>query len=499
MRVTEDELGSPPVYLISSELPGCGSTTLARDLTESIGTPEMRPHTVFVGQVIRKALGVTSDDELVARLKEINDPNHFDPLIYGALPTDQVCIVEGKLATTAGPHFLSDRETVSVTLESSPLFSAKRVMEREGAGPNSTCDMLLEKDGNGRMLHLLGNIATRSDHDRRLREKLTHTESTRAHKELVFDTRMMSAKEITAAILGNGNFEDYVPEWELNALEGALRTISDIGMALRKKIIPNDREHFEHQKEAIQYNLERLAITLSPLGIAEIRKSLREALIDCWYGLMMKEIPRYFVDKQGILQYDIESHSWSPEYYKVAEGWPTITSHLRGKTVLDPFAGSGTLMSLLVARGIPKEAYYSDLSYAGGKTINGSGYWYQPQLNVEASRLLFDTLPSWYRPDFSIVKGFITANAFGIPLKDNAVDYVFADPPYGKNLNDGGIGVLFGSIKELVRVSREGAILLVPVDWLKELRSGDIRVTQLTKDVSRGHSGFPVCYIKVEK
>lgn len=96
-----------PIYLISADLPGCGSTTLTRGLAENISSEYgIEPHVIQIGNALREALGVTNEVELQERLKEINDPYAFDPQFYGDLPDDRPCIIDGKLATTVGPSTL---------------------------------------------------------------------------------------------------------------------------------------------------------------------------------------------------------------------------------------------------------------------------------------------------------------------------------------------------------------------------------------------------------
>jgi 16S rRNA G966 N2-methylase RsmD len=244
--------------------------------------------------------------------------------------------------------------------------------------------------------------------------------------------------------------------------------------------------------------MDRLSVMTHPAGIAEVRATLKKSIADCWFGLMMKEAPRFFADEEGKPIIDKDSKSWTPEFYKVAEGWPVLSSLLKDKKILDPFAGAGTLINLLVARNIPESAVMSDIAYNGGKPVDKEGHTYLPVLNNQISQLLFDNLPSWYKPDFTPIRGYVTASANQLPLKDNAFDYVVADPPYGRNCATGGIGLLLGSINEFNRVATEGSILMVPVDWVKEISAAGHNVTLLTKDVSRGHSKLPVCYILVE-
>jgi 16S rRNA G966 N2-methylase RsmD len=489
-----------PVILISANLPGCGSSTVAEMLGGQISSDlGVDVHTRFIGQELRRIHGAKNDQELRAKLSEINDPESYDAQIYADLPTDVPCIFEGKLATAAGPQFLedTDRPILSVNLISKPLFSAKRISTREGA----TMAELFSEHPDAGLLENLRGVDERATHEESLRQKIGGTAAQGGRLQITestFDTSRLSAQEVVDSITGSTERLDHVPAWELAALNDTLRTLTLVGLDTRASMLPQDKIHFEHQLESIGYNIDRLGMTLNAQGLEQIRADLKKCIIDCWFGLMLKKTPRFLsAAETGEITYDTVSHKWSPEYYKIAEGWPTLSTMLKDKVVLDPFAGAGTLMNLLVARDIPKSAIMSDISYPGGETIDGNGH-YSPELNAQAALLLFDELPSSYKPDFDPIVGYITADARNMPYADNCVDYVFADPPYGKNKSGAGLGVLFGSIAEFNRVAREGSILMVPITWVEEIKGAGHSVKQLTRDVSGGKSGLPVCYVLVE-
>jgi 16S rRNA G966 N2-methylase RsmD len=342
-------------------------------------------------------------------------------------------------------------------------------------------------------------INRRASHDKDLRGKIESENS--AFDNLMhyrIDTSKASTSEIIEYFTGTANFADRVPEWEAQALRETLATLAHLHVMLDGTVHPNDVTHFEHQFESIRFNMDRLSVMTHPTGIESVRGDLKKAITDCWFGLMMKEAPRFFSNAEGDTTLDTESQSWTPEFYKIAEGWPVLSTLLKDKQILDPFAGAGTLINLLVARNIPESAVLSDIAFSGGKPVDKEGHTYLPALNNQISQLLFDNLPSWYKPDFTPIKGYVTANANKLPLKDDCIDYVVADPPYGKNCATGGIGLLLGSISEFNRVAREGSVLMVPVEWVKEIEAAGHTVTLLTKDVSRGHSKLPVCYILIE-
>lgn len=498
-------LGHDPVILISARLPGSGSSTMAHSLADHITKQtNTEPGVLYFGQELRKQLGVTNDDELVARLREIPDPTVYDEPIYTGLPKGAAQIVEGKYATVAGPLHVKDRPVVSIDLTSNPLVSAKRVLQREGVDlidllSNTSPDEFLQ-----RLLQITKRAGFEQGQRSRVQEASQEIPTNPNHLQLTFDTSRHLPEEIIGYLNGScpelGTAPNNVKDWELKALETTQAKLASLGVHQHRQMHPNDLRHFEYQLEAIRYNMDRLSITLDPDGVAKLREDIKHAITDAWYGMMMKKVPRFFVDTEtdGIA-FDTISQHWSPQYYKLAEAWPILSTALKDKSVLDPFAGAGTMMNLLIARGIPSQALYSDIAYPGGATLQDTSYNYLPTYNVVASQLLFDNLPSWYRPDFSPVLGHVTADAKALPLKDEAVDIVFSDPPYGKNLNDGSLEFMIECLPELMRVSKEGAILMIPMKWLNGLQESQVPFRQLTQDVSHGVSHFPVCYIKIDK
>ena len=491
-------IGQNPVFLVSADLPGCGSTTLVKGLAERIASEyATEPHVIQIGNALREALGVTNEVELQQRLEEIGDPQSFDPQFYGDLPNDRPCIIDGKLATEVGPQYIDpeSRPIIKINLTSQPLVSAKRVLQREGS---QFSDIFRAQDDGAALLAQLAMIRRRASHDSDMRDTVRTDEVTDNTFEYRIDTSKVSITEIIEYFTGTANFNAEVPEWEFQALRETLATLAQLHIMLDGTVHPNDVTHFEHQFGSIRYNMDRLSVMTHPAGIAEVRADLKKSITDCWFGLMMKEAPRFFADKEGTPIIDTDSKSWTPEFYKIAEGWPILSSLLKDQKILDPFAGAGTLINLLVARNIPESALLSDIAFNGGKPVDKEGHTYLPVLNNQISQLLFDNLPSWYKPDFSPIQGYVTANANQLPIRDDSFDYVVADPPYGRNCATGGIGLLLGSINEFNRVATKGSILMVPVEWVKEISAAGHVVTQLTKDVSRGHSKLPVCYILVE-
>ncbi|HEU5187483.1 MAG TPA: hypothetical protein VFT87_03190 [Candidatus Saccharimonadales bacterium] len=485
-----------PIYLISADTPGSGSTTFVQGMSESVAARyDVKPHTIHVGQTIREMTGVFERDELQDRINETGNPQIFDYAIYSSLPTDRPCIVNGELATTLGPQYIdSDRPIICIDLVSQPLIAAKRVLEREG---NTVADIFRgDPPRISGQLALTNTRIAQAENMRSWASSIAKVDNPRVYR-FTADTSKFSAPELIERCSGNGDFSQYVPEWEYLALQDTLATLADLRAKLGDKVHRIDVTHFNYQYEAIQYNTERLRVVLYPEGIAEVRATLRKAIVDCWFGLTMKEIPRFFEDQDGNTVLDTESGAWTPNFYKIAEAWPALSTILKDKAILDPFGGAGTLVNLLVARDIPSLAIMSDLAYKGGVPINDAGNTYLPGLNGQAARLVFDSLPSWYRPDFSPIKGYVTADARNLPFVDNAVDYIVGDPPYGRRHPTGGIDLLMSVLDECGRVSREGSIFLVPFEWPEQIERAGYKVERLTNEVSRGLSKHPVCYIKV--
>lgn len=497
-----------PVFLISGELPGTGSTSVAEQITSVIHQHSgILPFKRNFGEEMKHYLNVHNEAELSKALDEIPNPQLFDEQFYTDVPADRPAVLEGKLATRLGPEYLTDgRPLVRVSLTAAELFSAKRILAREGYGIESIFGVY-DRRPSELIIEYLEHIHDRKKHDDEMRDALPTRLSVPAErmKDYQIDTSHFLAQEVAARIITGEDFTGHVPDWELQRLREANGKLMQISALMEGNILPQDREHIRHQIETITYHTNRLEVILHPDGIAKVRHELRKSIVDCWFGLMMKRIPRFFTTDntesgERKLIFDSESHTWSPEYYKVAEAWPVLSSLLKDKTVLDPFAGAGSFLNLLVARGIVHEANYTDIAYKGGKPINGRRELYVPKLNMEAAQLLFDDLPSWYKPNFGLVNTIEQADAQHLPFEDDSVDYVCTDPPYGKNCDPGGLGITLGSLDECLRVARSGAIMMVPLRWLDDLKNfGNIRVEELTGDISRGTSGLPVCYVRITR
>lgn len=493
-----------PVYLVSADLPGTGSSSLVRQIAERLdgvladsrgdGT---ETHVMSIGEALRQKLGVTNDAEMNAALSRIPDPKEFDRTLYGDLPDDRPCVVDGKLATAAGPQFLTgDRPIVAIDLTSQPLVSTRRILRRQ----RYTFDEFFRPgDGGQNLLAQLALVNGRASHDNGMRDDINAgVDYGERVQRFTADTSRYSIQELVEMFTEGGDFRNHVPDWELDAITETMRSLSHVHLGVEPNVHRNDLAHFRHQFDTIRYERDRLSVMRHPEAIAKVRANLKDAIVDCWSGLMMKEAPRFFSDTSGTPVLDTESQRWTPEFYKIAEAWPVLSTVLKDKDILDPFAGPGTLMNLLAARDIPSSIRMSDIAYEGGRPINNQGHTYLPELNRQMFELLFDDLPSWYKPNFGTILEYKTASAQQLPFEDDSVDYIVADPPYGKNHDSGGVGLLVGSMREFGRVARMGSLLMLPMPFIREVEQAGHEVTRLTGDLSRGQSGYPVAYVSVE-
>ncbi|HEY1085167.1 MAG TPA: hypothetical protein VGE34_00390 [Candidatus Saccharimonadales bacterium] len=502
--LTDEVLEQNPVFLVSAALPGCGQSTIASMLAGKIHerTGEEPGH-IDIGKELRKLLDVKNEADFIEKLAQIEDPTIFDPRIYGqVVGDDRPYVVDGKLATTAGPPHLGDRAVVTIDLESNFLRSAKRISGREGEG---FLDYLRSSERHERLLGRMAAIIARAQHDMGQREKLGESSNNEnVIQSLAIDTSRWSSAELTDHLAGERtDYEQFVPGWEMDALRTTQATLAYLHEVFGSDMNANDEKHFRFHADNIRYNTDRLSTMLDPEGIDNVRNELKKAITDSSFSLLLKKMPRFFDGADGGLVLDTVSHKWTPEYYKVAEAWPFLSKRLKGKAIHDPFAGAGTLMNLLAARNIPKKISMSDLSFPGGMPLGdrskGEEFFYNIKANRDMASTLFDDLPSWYKPDFSSIDEdkIFTSDAGKLQLEDNSVDYIVADPPYGKNFKDGGIGLLLGCLDEFLRVSRDGCILMVPEDWIGHLKDYGCEMTKLTEDVSRGSSSIPVCYVEI--
>lgn len=489
-----------PVYLLSADMPGCGMSTLAKGLTRHLGEDTLH---VNVSEAVRRTVGGTTEAILGARAAQIPDPLSFDAPYYEDLPKEQICIVEGKLATTVGPRVIAERALVLVDLTSHPFISAKRVTEREIGGRFSWLSVFGRggEEASDRLLENYALVNERRDRDFEMRAKLVRSSPSvigRIAGRHTFNTTAFSPDEVVMRLLETGNPKTEVFDWELEAVEDTLDDMTIVGRKFRDRLNDSDRRQHDHSREAVEYEVKRLALHKTPEAIAKIRLGLRDAIVDSWASLVMKGSPRFYQDGDGAISLDTTSLRWTPEFYKIANAWPILSGMLKGKEILDPFAGAGTLTNMLAGRNIPKKIYVSDIAYHEGSPLDDDGHLYMPEMNRMMWVSFFDRLPSWYRPNSTPIEEPKTADARLLPFEDKSIDYIVTDPPYDKNHSGGGIHLLQQVLPEFARVTKEGSIMLLPLAWVDELKKKlPYKVKVMTTDLSGGLSNFPTCYVHI--
>lgn len=506
-RICEENPSKDPrrtVILISATLPGSGSTTVAREIAEFLrqkyGEPEMR----LVGGEVRESLQSGDDASLNNNSDKVPDHLNFYHSFYQHLPENRPLIVENELAVATGPNFLMKngedvtRPIIGITLHSLPMVSAIRIIiNREGktltdiiSNPNHILSIALNLDKRTEYITKLLDIVMKSFKQRRLPDAVINIDTTR-----------FNVQEIIGFLTGNINWLTNAPDWEVDALRRIISNLEDI--SLTRGLFPNlkDTPHFRENIDGVIYNLtQRLLVTINPRGLSDIRENIRKMLLHTVFALLLKRAPRFLRRQNNTLEIDTISQKWTPEYYKLMVAWQTIKAYLGNKFVLDPFAGAGTFINVLTARGIVRGAVLGDISYVGGRPLNGEDVFYEPDFNTYMIHALFNILPSWYKPDcLERTKGYVTLDAIRLPFTDESFDWVIGDPPYGINLNDGGLDLLFEIIPEVLRVSRNGGFFLVPIQWVKKIREKGIEVEQLTDDLSNNNSDVPTCFIIIPK
>lgn len=219
-----------------------------------------------------------------------------------------------------------------------------------------------------------------------------------------------------------------------------------------------DSENFE--KFANQIDLE---LRVEPINQDVVKKLILQAS----FSIFAKHGPKILTEGKNEdiqMQSDHESQKWRISFYKMLRAEKGL-EFLRGKEVFDPCAGSCTLAVEAITYLGCKSIVCGDLCFPGGKPIVDSMY-YAPKQNLQIYELIFKGLPEWARPDISSrIKGLIVADATAMPLKDNSFDYVLSDPPFGMSCPINGPGILIDILKESLRISRNGAVVLILTEW----------------------------------
>lgn len=433
---------------------------------------------------------------MAEKLASVPDPEDFDAQVYIDLPLDRTVVVEGKLATRVGPKYIdAERPIHLVDLTVHPFQSAVRVMQREGTPYESIFE------GSARtFMSYHRDVSSRARHIEELRrapvaqaEEFGRFGNVQSH---AFDTSSISSEEIVDQL--------FSPESGSSSKQHELMGINEFAARLSAFAIrlngynqhPIDKEHFDYNFKNMLYQMQRFRINHNEQANSKLRDLIRSNAIDSAFSLFMRSVPRFYEEGEGGgLKLDTSSTKWTPEFYKVAMAMPTLNTLLQDKKILDPFGGAGSLMFYLAAKEIPESIVCSDICYPGGVYVGEEEAWYSPISNQQSIMSLFSSLPSWARPDFSRIKGFVTSDVMRLPLPDDAVDVVVGDPPYGINCAQGNAQVLALALPELMRVSKEGMLTMLPEAWVPTLQKSSYQVEKITADLSQGASNLPTCYV----
>jgi len=382
------------IILVSGELPGTGSTSVTQLLSEVLETARYTTAAYSIGNIIRELVvskGFSASEEGMMQAKAAgvipDDPEQFDQRVYEeALLQNGVVIIEGKAATHTGYHILqriTDRPIYLVDLRLDPVTSAIRVLRREGYD-------LEHIFRSPELLPQYRNMIL--DRTNLIKDKLQNSYGeekyypNKAKKRLQINTAHMQPLEVVSDLLSSAALTDTFSSWEEESLIQAVDNLYSIYLSLTNTgaVHQLDEEHFLYNVARVKYAIQQAKINTNKEALDKVRERLSQDLISLVYALLMKILPRYFyeIGTEKNIVVDTVSQKWTPEFYKVINGWDSIVSHLKDTTVLDPFAGSGTYLNLLTAKGVVSHAYMSDLSYPGGKALNGYDVTYAPEINM---------------------------------------------------------------------------------------------------------------------
>ena len=231
--------------------------------------------------------------------------------------------------------------------------------------------------------------------------------------------------------------------------------------------------------------------------VLEDKKPSIYSMTRCLLGWQTKKIPRYFKKNNGDECNDEVSARWSPGYHRIDTGLKYVENILEGSKLLDPFAGSGSMMFSLVALNIPESVFLNDLCYEGGLAIVKNNNpseecYYNPKKKLEEYKKLFKEYQKFIpRPKFNSAIGFTCEDAKHLSHDTNSFDFIFTDPPYNKNLSSNGIKELINCLPELLRVSKDGVLLMIPENWLTTLENlGSYKVTNLSGALTHKDTTF---------
>jgi 16S rRNA G966 N2-methylase RsmD len=193
----------------------------------------------------------------------------------------------------------------------------------------------------------------------------------------------------------------------------------------------------------------------------------------CLLAWQTKKLPRYLIsDKGEIIIDNLSGPLWSPAFYRIEASLQHLETKLKGKTVLDPFAGSGSMIHTLMSLNIPTKVFLNDICYQGGKPIHtdrNKCYFYYPELNLEEYKKIFHKHRSYIKepPLFNQEIRYSCFDTSGtIPYKTGQFDWIFTDPPYGRSMGKDMHNLLINCLPEMTRVTRNGVLAIIPEHWI---------------------------------
>lgn len=193
----------------------------------------------------------------------------------------------------------------------------------------------------------------------------------------------------------------------------------------------------------------------------DLHPTIKHDVVMFILGVYWKRLPRW-LEQNGVKVPDDRSIKYSPSFFKLAESWDVLNNLLGDQSILDPFAGSGSLAQFIDMTIATSQITCSDIHY--GSSIS---YSYLPEDNYREYVKLFSKLPTKYQLSASKINGYFFQDATDLSFPSNSFDYVITDPPYGVELEEG-FETFNNSLDELIRVTTKGVLAIVPNTWLGE-------------------------------
>lgn len=124
---------------------------------------------------------------------------------------------------------------------------------------------------------------------------------------------------------------------------------------------------------------------------------------------------------------------------------------------------------------------------------NGEKFYYDPARKLTEYIKLFEKYVDFVTPpDFDKISGYEVSDVGQrLPFNDKEFDWVFSDPPYGKSMKTKGCDGLLEYLSEILRVSRNGALFLIPEHWLPQIvENGMYKAENLTGTLAHQKTNF---------